>query len=388
MRIIQFTVGAYHPTKADGTKQTIYHLSRNLAALGHDVAVFAIDDDPATSPIKGVEVRNFPSTRFKYGLSDELQEALREWQPDIVHLHSSYNIASAGVAHWLQRNQIPYTVTTHGNLNKYLLRRRWYVKYPYKYLVQLPYFNEAEFIHEVGDIADCHQYGVTVPVECVPNGINVNIQRVDEALFLDRFPQLKDKRLYLFIGRLDPYQKGLEYAIRAFAKADLPDSRLALVGPDHKGSLSTLMTLVDTLGMTEQIIFTGPLYDEDKLSALAAADVFVHTSLWEGHSFSILEAMANGVPCLVTTGADPQGMVVDGESGYRATGLTVEEITTQFKKVAQATDEELALMGQNARRIVEQNYTWKDVTCEMIRLYKKYLHQPAERHATDQTELA
>jgi glycosyltransferase involved in cell wall biosynthesis len=345
-----------------------------MADYGHEVAVFAIDSDPTVSPIPGVDVRIFPPTPLKYTLSEELKQAFISWQPDIVHLHSSYNIASAGVAHWLQRQGIPYTITTHGNLNKHLLRRRWYVKFPYKHLIQLPYFNKAHFIHAVGDTDDAHDYGVTVPVETVPNGVEVcQHNKVAETAFYARFPQLKDKRIFLFVGRLDPYQKGLEHTIRGFAAADLLNSVLVLVGPDFKGSRDELTALVEELGMTDRILFAGPLFDDNKLSAFKAADVFVHTSLWEGHAFSILEAMANGLPCLVTAGADPQGTIKDGLSGVSVDDFTLEAITEGFRKIGAADEGTLREMGQHARRVVDEDYNWRDITRRLLNIYHKYI---------------
>lgn len=95
-------------------------------------------------------------------------------------------------------------------------------------------------------------------------------------------------------------EKNLPLLLRAFAAARLPNARLLLIGD---GSLRAEMEeLAKTLGLGDRVLFTG--YAPDPAAALAALDVFTLTSSTEQTSNSLLEAMACGLPALVTDVGD------------------------------------------------------------------------------------
>ena len=108
------------------------------------------------------------------------------------------------------------------------------------------------------------------------------------------WPWLRDRRVFMFIGRLDPWQKGLDLLIEAFAHAESARRRPRPGGPDCRGSRRNLERLAERHGISSQVVFTGPAFGEDRANLLAAADVFVHPSRWEGLSLSVLAAAAAG----------------------------------------------------------------------------------------------
>ena len=75
-----------------------------------------------------------------------------------------------------------------------------------------------------------------------------------------------------------------------------------------------LEALAGRLGVSQQVVFTGPAFGEDRANLFAAADVFVHPSRWEGVSLSVLAAAAAGKPCLITREADPLGQLERAEA--------------------------------------------------------------------------
>jgi glycosyltransferase involved in cell wall biosynthesis len=106
-----------------------------------------------------------------------------------------------------------------------------------------------------------------------------------------------DYRMVTNVARLVP-QKGQTYLVEAAAQvvATRPDVRFALVGD---GPLrGELMELAGKYGIADKIVFTGILADVPRV--LAASDVFVLSSLWEGMPLSLLEAMAAGCPAVAT----------------------------------------------------------------------------------------
>lgn len=359
LRIIQFLVGDFNPISADGVHKTMYNLSRYYAQMGHQVAVFGISDKPAMA-VPGIDVRHFAPTRSRLLLRPELRRAIVDWQPDVVHLHSSFTLETAGMAYWLRRQRIPYIETTHGNMSPYVIRKQRYLKLPFKYLVQLPYLNRAAFIHATDNERHARAYGITVPIVTAYNAFDLAAlpDQMSDAWFFDRFPQARGKRVFLFLGRLSIYQKGLDKMIRAFHAADLPDCVLALVGPGDDETQAALRQQINELGLTEQVILAGPAYGDEKWSCFAAADVFVHTSRWEGGAFAALESAAVGLPILITPDADATGKFwyADGVIGVQ---FDEADITRGMREFSQKSDEELRQMGAANRQLVQREFNWQ-----------------------------
>ena len=179
--------------------------------------------------------------------------------------------------------------------------------------------------------------------------------------------KLGDGPVVIFLGRLHA-RKGLHLLIPAFAEAvrQTPDARLLIAGPDE-GMLARLQSLVSDHDLTGRVIFTGMISGQDKLAALAAADVFALPAVGEGFSMAVLEAMACALPVLLTPGCNfPEaagegaGLVVQREIAPLAKGLR--HLLTD--------DERRASMGRRARELVHERYTWPQVVVQLEAIYQ------------------
>ena len=79
--------------------------------------------------------------------------------------------------------------------------------------------------------------------------------------------------------------------------------RLVIAGPDEQGTLKALKAQVARLGLEESVVFPGPVYGQEKMQLLQAADVFVLPSRSENFGMGVAEALACGVPVVCTKGA-------------------------------------------------------------------------------------
>lgn len=104
----------------------------------------------------------------------------------------------------------------------------------------------------------------------------------------------------LHIGRLDVQTKGLDLLVEGFAKSGLDQARLILAGPDWNNGRAMLETLARDLGCAGRVEFPGAVYGADKERLLDSADLFVAASRWDAFNISLVEAMARGVPALVS----------------------------------------------------------------------------------------
>jgi glycosyltransferase involved in cell wall biosynthesis len=123
--------------------------------------------------------------------------------------------------------------------------------------------------------------------------------------FFERFPETRGKRLVLFLGRIHP-KKACDLLIQAFAHARKLAGvsswplHLVMAGPDSTGWSAQLKALAASLGLSENITWTGMLTGDIKLGALRSADVFVLPSHQENFGIAVAEALACGVPVLIS----------------------------------------------------------------------------------------
>jgi glycosyltransferase involved in cell wall biosynthesis len=126
------------------------------------------------------------------------------------------------------------------------------------------------------------------------------------SAFFERFPQLRGTRLVLFLGRIHP-KKGCDLLVRAFAKAlksrplnDPQPLHLVLAGPDQIGWTENLRELAKNLDVATRVSFPGMLTGTLKFGALRSADVFALPSHQENFGIAVAEALACGVPVLIS----------------------------------------------------------------------------------------
>jgi glycosyltransferase involved in cell wall biosynthesis len=218
-----------------------------------------------------------------------------------------------GFATWrMLRNNpaIPYFVFTHGMLDPWFRRR-----YPLKHLKKLLYWPWAEY----RVLRDACAVLFTCEEERLLARQSFTRYRVHEAvvnygtrrptgdpasqreLFLRKFPQLRGKRLLLFLGRIHP-KKGCDLLVEAFAAVVNSDPSLHLViaGPDQVGLKRSLVERAELLGVASAISWTGMLSGDIKTGALLAAEAFLLPSHQENFGIAVAEALACGLPVLIS----------------------------------------------------------------------------------------
>ena len=111
----------------------------------------------------------------------------------------------------------------------------------------------------------------------------------------------EDELVVLFLGRVDR-KKGFPVLIPAFKRLITSgvEARLLIVGPDSRGYAATVRRLVKQLNLNEQVEFRPPVQAADKVRLLRAADCFVLPSLNENLARAAVEAMQQGLPCVIS----------------------------------------------------------------------------------------
>jgi glycosyltransferase involved in cell wall biosynthesis len=305
-----------------------------------------------------------------------LADDVLAWQPDIVHFHSVHIPQNVALAAHLGSAGIAYCVTVHGALFRAALRRGWLKKTLFNLLFERRYLNEARFIHALNphETEVIRRFGVNRPIVVVPNGLppdaDVLASRPD-ALYAEH-PGLRGQRVFMFVGRLDLWQKGLDLLVDAFASAELPEASLVLVGPDWRGSRRALAKRAERLGISSHVVFIEPAFGPERANLFAAADVFVHPSRWEGLSLSVLAASAAGKACMITREADPLGELERAQAAV-VVESSVSSIAKGLRQAADLSRQELDIMGTRARRVAESHFAWPSIAATLVEAYRRAL---------------
>jgi glycosyltransferase involved in cell wall biosynthesis len=377
-RVLHF-LGQCAPDTANGVERMAHDLTLAQARLGHHVARLLLE----TSASSERHIRQTRTERLIEPILDTAALAtgrmipdaawneLRAWHPDIVHLHSLHVPENIALAALLQRAAIPYCVTVHGALAPDARRRGRLRKMLFHALYERAYLDNAAVIHALtsAERDAIQELGVRAPIAVAPNGVTLEgLDDVGRGALCEAVPEAAGRRVFMFIGRLDRTQKGLDLLIDAFADAALSDAVLVLVGPDWRGSRAQLERQVRERGIVSNVHFAGPVFGDAKVQFLSGADVFVHTSRWEGVSLSVLEAAAMRKACLLTTAADPSGAL--GRAGA-AIVVAVDRtaLASAVQRLGAMDDPELNEMGFRGRATVERQFSWPKVAQALVDMY-------------------
>ena len=335
MRILQVVARYYPELQYGGPPQKVHALSRGLQQRGHKVCVVTLHSTRRAAgqvEHEGIEVRYLPwlgrgTWQLPLGWG-ALAAAVRE--SDLVHCYGLYTLLCPVAAFWAGRLGRPFVLEPLGMYRprtRSLRAKRLYHLVFTSWLGRRAARVIATSPGEKEELA-----GLVEPERLVVRRNGIDLELFGALPPADRFLAAHGiadgERVILYMGRISPV-KNLEQLVQAFHDAALDGARLALVGPAlEPGYARRLVELIGRLGLEGRVFLTSPRYGEAKLEALAAADLFVLPSLMESYGNAAAEAVAAGVPVLLTDGCGiaPQihgraGMAVPVGAASLAEGL-------------------------------------------------------------------
>jgi glycosyltransferase involved in cell wall biosynthesis len=227
-----------------------------------------------------------------------------------VIVNGIWQYNSFGVWRVLHRSSTPYVVVTHGMLDPWFKQT-----YPLKHLKKWLYWPWGEYrvLRDAAAVLfTCEEerllarrsfwlYSANERVINYGTALPTGNQEAQAAEFFRRFPHLRGKRLVLFMGRIHP-KKGCDLALEAFAAilASDPSWHFVMAGPDQLGWKSSLESLAAKLQIANRITWTGLVKGDLKLGAIRAAEVLLLPSHQENFGIVVAEALACGVPALIS----------------------------------------------------------------------------------------
>jgi glycosyltransferase involved in cell wall biosynthesis len=287
-------------------------------------------DDPASEWVRTFE---YPLTALGpcatfYGYTTKLEPWLHAHAKkyDVVIVHGIWQYQSLAAGRVLPALGVPYVIYTHGMLDPghhKVGRRKQLKKQLYWWLAESRVLRAAAAVffttEEERRIAPKGMWPVRWRhSEIVPYGVEQppDDQAGQREAFLRRFPGLRGRRILLFLGRFDP-KKAARLVIKAFAeRTDThPEVTLVMVGPDDKDEGPVLRSLVPET-ICDRVLWTGMLLGDEKWGAFRSAETFVIPSHTENYCIAAVEALACGVPVLMSDKVNIHSMVSTQGAGY------------------------------------------------------------------------
>lgn len=382
MKILQVIPYFWPAIQFGGPVKVVYEICEELAKK-HSITVYtsdAYDERSRMSKKKRIErKRNFKVYYFKnlfnaftfrfrlytnFGIVFEYVKRRDEF--DRIHFHDVFSLPQVFLSLLARIYRKPYIISTHGvdiagKRQKALVKTIMYKVFIKKMLMDAKVImatskEEAGLLHNLG----------FRNIKIIYNGVSQ--KKVKPSHKFDRFEE-KNALTLLYIGRINKL-KGLAELIEAIGIVDFP-IQLLIAGPDDGGK-ENLIRKIKRKNLTTRIHFLGLVDESEKSELYELSDLFVYTSKLEGFSISILEAMANSLPVLITEACNfpdvkkfKAGIVLSNEE-------IVNAISESLKYLYQ-NDAVRRKMAKNAKVLVKQKYSIQKMASNVERIYEKFV---------------
>jgi glycosyltransferase involved in cell wall biosynthesis len=339
-------------------------------------------DVPLRQPVDlgGVETLYYPR-RSPKGLcySPELAKACEASVKgfDLVHTTGMWTYPPVRAASISRRRGKPYVVSPRGMLMKWEMNHKAWKKRLYFYAVEYGRLKKSAGIHctTQAEKDALRAFGLEKRGFVIANGLDTAEleQLPPRGRLRKRLGIPQDAQVLLFMGRLHP-KKGIEDTLAAFKRLSdkYPNLHLVLSGPDEGGYTATVGAWMAQADLAGRVHLTGKLQDTERLAAFRDADAFVLLSQSENFGMGVAEAMACGLPVVVSEKVGISPWVARSNAGFSVRGDT--EAATQAIATLLDHPEEAHAMGKRGQCLVASEFSADAVGRQMLAKYHEILN--------------
>jgi glycosyltransferase involved in cell wall biosynthesis len=296
-------------------------------------------------------------------------------QADIVHIHALWEEIQHHAARLARRAGRPYIIRPCGMLDPWPMAQGWWKKRAYLMLRMQRHLDHAAAIHFTTEIerdASGRTVRLSAPSIVEPNGIDFReFEPLPPRGGLRRAHRVLGERpVVLFMGRIHS-KKGLDLLVPAFARVAREDAVLVLAGPDDGGYVAQVRRMIEQNGLGGRVIETGMLRGKERVEALVDADLFVLPSYQENFGVAVVEALAAGVPVIVSDQVALHRRITAERVG--------EVVPTAIEPLAAALDRWLGddalrrAAAARARPFVREAFDWNGIAARWAGHYERLI---------------
>ncbi|MFM7365657.1 MAG: glycosyltransferase [Cuspidothrix sp.] len=299
---------------------------------------------------------------------------------DLLNIHAIFSYTSTIAMIIARLQKVPYINQPHGLLCKWSLQQSAIKKQIYLNIIEKANLNCSQGIHFSSTLErqECAPLNLASANFIIPHGLMITgtISHADQRL-RQHFNLPLDQPIILFLSRLHR-KKGLDYLIPALGKLYDYDFTFIIAGSGDPDYETEVKTLVKTHGIEQKTHFTGFVKGEIKDLLIQGASIFALTSYSENFGISVLEALAAGVPVIVTPSVALSDIIQENQIGY-VTELDVDAISTTIQqfldnhKLAKKMGDSQVVLRSRVRQFILDNYTWDKAGSKMISVYENII---------------
>jgi glycosyltransferase involved in cell wall biosynthesis len=369
-----------------GPTVAVLGMVRALRAEGCDARIVSSDDDLGgrlAVPLRewveyeGVPVLFLPRVQarqhtlvgFTYtpGVRAWMQSHVQEF--DFVHVHTVFS-HPANVAMQVCRSAgVPYCVRPLGQLCRWSMQQRGWVKRLQLALLTRRNLDGAAFIHCTSQMEadESAEVGSTSSCAVLPHGLDLPpVIRDARALLRTELGVMQDRLLVVFMSRFHP-KKGLELLLDATARLSVPFD-LLLAGAGDASYVDELKQRVIQRGLEGRVRWLGFLEGDEKWRLLQGADLFVLPSHSENFGIAVLEAVACGLPVVVSDQVALQDEVRALSLG-RVVPLDEEALMAAISTLL-LSEADRAAISARAVAAAAENFSWSAAARRLMTAYQ------------------
>lgn len=311
---------------------------------------------------------------FKYSrpFSQWLYESTSDF--DVVHIHAVFNHACIAAARVARQQRVPYIVRPLGTLTPWAMAQKSLRKKLFWHGAIKSMMQSAAAVHYTGkseqQVVESSlglNHGFVVPL-----GVEVATTSV-ENLFREHF-HLNQSPYILVLSRLLP-TKGIDVLLDAFlsvAHSELSDWRLVLAGDGPADYVASLKASVMNQNAADRVLFTEWLSGEMKASALQGASLLALPSHHENFGLCVMEALAYGVPVLISPHVSLAPEIEDAGAGWIA---PVSKRSVQQALIDACSSKEALVRRGLAGKEFATKFQWPFIARQLIDLYEAVAHR-------------
>lgn len=379
MKILHVVPSYLPAVRYGGPIFSVHGLASAQAALGHEVEVFTTNaDGPGVSPVpvgEPVDLDGVAVTYFAVGSPRRLFRApamkaalaRRAREFDVVHLHSVFLWPTLVAARAAHSAGVPYLLSPRGMLVGELIRAKSaLVKRLWLALFEKRTIRDASALHFTAarETEDFRAMGLTAARTFeIPNGVGT--VATGDAVSADVAAAIAGAPYALFLGRLN-WKKNLTALIEAMR--GVPAMRLLIAGNDEENHVAVLRDAIAAHDMASRTtLIARSVGEADKAALYGSAALFVLPSINENFGNTALEAMAHGVPVVVSEAAGVAEAVRVAGAGIVASPNAGS--LEQAIAVLAGQPDRAARMARAGKAAARHDFGWPAVAARMIDAY-------------------
>lgn len=283
---------------------------------------------------------------------------------DLLHFHACFSPINTVLATISRRMEVPYVVRPLGTLSPYS------ISYNHSALKKL-YWRFFEK-RTVGGSASIHVTSDMESSELEAVGLDTQIRKIPIPMDVPGGSNRYGTPIsnFVYLGRIHP-KKGIEFFLRAFSKLDtkyLQSLKCTIYGNGDDQYVRSVINLVHKLRLTDKVSFQGEVRWGAREQVWKTADVFFLTSHHENFGVAVAEAMAHGIPVLISDSVALAEEVRAYDAGW-VVPLDVDETASVIQKIIEKGNG-WREKGDNGRTLVKNQFNKESIGKDLLSMYR------------------